>query len=121
MPRINAGELVTIAQRALEGAGANPRAASDTARALVAMDEQGLESHGVSRVPQYAGHLKSGRLDGRAEPRVAHSRGGALLVDAADGLAYPACTLAVAQAVERAREFGVAWASVTNSHHCGAV
>ena len=121
MPRISASELVAIAQRALERAGANPDAAAATARALVAMDEQGLESHGVSRVPQYAGHLKSGRLDGQAEPRVAHARGGALLVDAADGLAYPACALAVAQAVERAREFGVAWASVTNSHHCGAV
>ena len=28
-------------------------------------------------------------------------RGGALLVDAADGLAYPACALAVAEAVQR--------------------
>ena len=87
---------------ALEGAGANPHAAAATAEALVAMDEQGLESHGVSRVPQYAGHLKSGRIDGHAEPRVVRGRGGALLVDAADGLAYPACTLAVAEAVARA-------------------
>jgi (2R)-3-sulfolactate dehydrogenase (NADP+) len=121
MPRLSASELATIAQRALERAGANPTAAAATSRALVAMDEQGLDSHGVSRVPQYASHLTSGRLDGHAEPRVVRSRGGAVLVDAADGLAYPACALAVAEAVARAREFGVAWASVTNSHHCGAV
>jgi (2R)-3-sulfolactate dehydrogenase (NADP+) len=121
MPRISPTELVAIAQRALESAGANPDAAAATAQALVAMDEQGLESHGVSRVPQYAGHLKSGRVDGRAQPRVAQGRGGACVVDAADGLAYPACALAVAEAVKRAGEFGVAWASVTNSHHCGAV
>jgi (2R)-3-sulfolactate dehydrogenase (NADP+) len=121
MPWLTSSELTVLAQRALEGAGASRAAAAATAEALVAMDEQGLESHGVARVPQYAGHLKSRRIDGQAEPRVASERGAALLVDAADGLAYPACTLAVAEAVARARAFGVAWAGVTNSHHCGAV
>ena len=52
MPRVSASELIAIAQRALERAGASPDSAAATARALVAMDEQGLESHGVSRVPQ---------------------------------------------------------------------
>jgi (2R)-3-sulfolactate dehydrogenase (NADP+) len=121
MSRVTNSELTALAQRALEQAGATPAAAAATAEALVAMDEEGLESHGVSRVPQYAGHLRSGRIDGQAEPRVVTARGGALLVDAADGLAYPACRLAVAEAVERARSSGVAWAGVTNSHHCGAV
>jgi (2R)-3-sulfolactate dehydrogenase (NADP+) len=121
MPRIGAEELTAIAQTALERAGASPPAAADTARALVAMEEEGLDSHGVSRVPQYASHLRTGRIDGRAEPRVASARGGAVLVDAVDGLAYPACSLAMAQGIERAHEFGVAWASVTNSHHCGAL
>jgi (2R)-3-sulfolactate dehydrogenase (NADP+) len=121
MPRLTSSELTALAQRALEGAGASPAAAAATAAALVAMDEQGLESHGVSRVPQYAGHLRTGRIDGHAEPRVVSTRPGALLVDAADGLAYPACALAVAEAVARARNLGVAWAGVTNSHHCGAV
>jgi (2R)-3-sulfolactate dehydrogenase (NADP+) len=121
MPRISIDELVRIARGALERAGASPGAAASTAEALVAMDAQGLDSHGVARVPQYVGHLRNGRIDGRAEPKVVHARGGALLVDAADGLAYPACALAVSQAIERARAFGVAWATVANSHHCGAV
>jgi (2R)-3-sulfolactate dehydrogenase (NADP+) len=121
MPRLTSRELTILAERALEAAGASPAAAAATAAALVTMDEQGLDSHGVSRVPQYAGHLQTGRIDGRAEPRVVSSRGGSMLVDAADGLAYPACAFAVKQAIERAREFGVAWAGVTNSHHCGAV
>src|SRR5262245_35074977 len=121
MPRIMSDELVRLSARALERAGANPRAAADTAAALVAMEEQGLESHGVSRVPQYAAHLRHGRIDGRVEPRVTTARGGAVLVDAADGLAYPACALAVDEAMARVRTTGVSWAGVTNSHHCGAV
>ena len=43
----------------------------------------------------------------------------AVLVDAKDGLAFPACDLAVKEAVARAREYGVAFAGVTNSHHFG--
>jgi (2R)-3-sulfolactate dehydrogenase (NADP+) len=121
MPKIRSEELIRLARRALEQAGANPVAATQTAEALVAMDTQGLDSHGVSRVPQYAGHLRSGRVDGCAEPRVAHSKGAAVLIDAADGLAYPACALAVAEAVARARGLGVAFAGVANSHHAGAI
>lgn len=121
MPKIRIEELTRLARRALEQSGASAEAAAQTAEALVAMDAQGLDSHGVSRVPQYAGHLRSGRVDGHAEPKVAHSKGGAVLVDAADGLAYPACALAVAEAVARARELGVAFAGVANSHHAGAI
>jgi len=42
-----------------------------------------------------------------------------VLVDAADGLAFPACALAVGEAIARAREHGVAFAGVKNSHHFG--
>jgi (2R)-3-sulfolactate dehydrogenase (NADP+) len=85
----------------------------------VAADAQGLASHGVSRVPQYAAHLRLGRVDGKAVAKVARSKGAVVLVDAADGLAFPACALAVSEAIARAREHGVAFAGVTNSHHFG--
>jgi (2R)-3-sulfolactate dehydrogenase (NADP+) len=35
-------------------------------------------------------------------------------------LAFPACALAVKEAIKRARRYGVAFAGVTNSHHFGA-
>ncbi len=93
--------------------------AAITARALVDADAQGLSSHGVSRVPRYVSHLRNGRADGTAIARIVSSRGGAVLVDAKSGLAFPACALAVENAIERAREFGVSFAGVTNSHHFG--
>jgi (2R)-3-sulfolactate dehydrogenase (NADP+) len=40
-------------------------------------------------------------------------------VDAADGLAFPACALAVRKAIDRARTCGAAFAGVTRSHHFG--
>ena len=46
-------------------------------------------------------------------------RGGAALVDAKSGLAFLACAFAVDEAITRAREFGVSFVGVTNSHHFG--
>jgi (2R)-3-sulfolactate dehydrogenase (NADP+) len=120
MPQVALSELTALASHALERAGASPAMAEATALALVAADAQGLASHGVSRVPQYAAHIRLGRVDGAAVAKVARSKGGGVLVDAADGLAFPACALAVQEAIARAREHGVAFAGVTNSHHFGA-
>jgi (2R)-3-sulfolactate dehydrogenase (NADP+) len=119
MPHYTIASLTELATRALQRAGANPDMARATAAALVAADAQGLASHGVSRVPQYATHLANGRADGSAVPAVVRAKGAAVLVDARSGLAFPACALAVATAIERAREHGVAFAGVTNSHHFG--
>ena len=111
--------LEDLARRALQAAGASPAMAASTARALVGAEAQGLASHGLSRVPQYAAHLRNGRANGAAVPAIARERGGAVLVDAHEGLAFPACALAVDEAIRRVREHGVAFAAVTNSHHFG--
>jgi (2R)-3-sulfolactate dehydrogenase (NADP+) len=93
--------------------------AQATADALAAAEAEGLSSHGMARVPQYATHLRNGRANGAAVPVIARERGGAILVDAREGLAFAACKLAVGEAIRRARQFGVAFAGVTNSHHFG--
>ena len=102
-------------------AGANPVMAEATAQALVLAESQGLGSHGLSRVLQYATHLRNGRVNGNAVPQVLRQRGGALVVDAQEGLAFAACALAVEEAIAAARTHGVALAGVVRSHHCGVV
>ena len=119
MPRISEHDLRELAVRALRQAGAGDLMASTTAAALVDAELQGLPSHGMSRIPQYTTHLRNGRADGAANPTVVRSKGAAVLIDAHSGLAFPACALAVQEAITRAREFGVAFAGVTNSHHFG--
>lgn len=107
--------------QALQAAGAQPRMAEAAARSLVLAESQGLGSHGLSRVAQYAAHLRNGRVDGQAVPRIARERGGAVLIDAGEGLAFAACELAVHEAIARAEAHGVAFAGVTNSHHAGVI
>jgi (2R)-3-sulfolactate dehydrogenase (NADP+) len=121
MSRISMQELCGLVQRALQAAGANEAMAEATARALVLAEAQGIGSHGLSRVPQYATHLKNGRVNGAALPKVARERGGAVQIDAGEGLAFPACELAVREAIARAKLHGVAFAGVMNSHHAGVI
>ncbi|MCD6734213.1 MAG: Ldh family oxidoreductase [Burkholderiaceae bacterium] len=120
MPRLSVQRLNELAAGALERAGATAETARITAAALVAAEAQGLGSHGLARVAQYAAHLRHGRVDGDARARIVRDRAAACLVDAGEGLAFPACALAVSEAIARARAAGAAFAGVTRSHHFGA-
>ena len=120
MPLVSLKHLNGLVQAALKRAGASDETAAATAAALVSAEAQGLASHGLSRVAQYATHLRNGRADGTASPRVVNATAAACLVDAGSGLAFAACALAVREAIARAKVNGVAFAGVTNSHHFGA-
>ena len=61
----DAQALFQLAASALGHAGANPRMAQATARHLVAAEEQGLPTHGMSRVPFYCGMLRVSVRPGR--------------------------------------------------------
>ena len=113
--------LRSLVSQALQRAGATAAMADSTARALVLAEAQGLGSHGLSRVAQYATHLRNGRVNGAAVAQLLRQHGGALVVDAHEGLAFPACELAVRAAVAAAPSQGVVMAGVVRSHHCGVL
>ena len=117
--RITARDLERLIVRALERAGATRAMAAATAGALVTAELEGVGSHGASRVPQYCSHLRVGRADGSAVPVVTRDSRAACLVDAKQGLAFHACALAVREAIERAREYGVGFVAIANSNHFG--
>jgi (2R)-3-sulfolactate dehydrogenase (NADP+) len=119
--KLSLAEARALVAAELQRAGAGVAMAESTARALVLAESQGLGSHGLSRVAQYATHLRNGRVNAAAQAKVLRRKGGALVVDAEEGLAFPACELAVREAVAMAREQGVVFAGVVRSHHCGVV
>ena len=121
MAHLSLQDATELVVKALKKSGASDAMAAATARSLVLAEAQGLASHGLSRVPQYATHLKNGRANGNAVPVVLKRKGAALVVDAQQGLAFAACELAVREAVATARELGVCFVGVTNSHHAGVI
>ncbi len=121
MATISVERLVEITARALKRAGASKAMAQSTAQALVAAEAEGLGGHGLSRVALYCQHLKEGRANGKAKPKIIKRKGATALIDAGGGLAFLACALAVKEAITRAKKSGVSFVGVTNSHHKGAL
>ena len=120
MPKHNLETLEALATRALTVAGASRPMADATVRALMYAEARGLPSHGLSRVLQYTTHLRNGRANGTAVAKVSKGKPAACLVDADEGLAFPACELAITEAIARAKSAGACFVGVTNSHHFGA-
>src|SRR6266849_2959558 len=117
----DAQALFQLAVSALTRAGAHPSMAEATARHLLAAEEQGLPTHGMSRVPFYCGMLRKGRADGTAAPRLIADRGAVCLLDNADGLPYVTAQRAIEEVIQRARRNGIGFAGIRNSAHVGVL
>jgi (2R)-3-sulfolactate dehydrogenase (NADP+) len=112
-------KATSFVTRAFQTRGAARPVAISVARALVAAEADGLKGHGLQRVPTYLTMLKSGKAKGDAKPTTSRPRPGILVVDAADGFAYPAIDLALKKLPAIARKQGIAAAAITRSNHCG--
>ena len=118
--RVPADVLESWTVEVLEAAGVRPAYARDVARVLGYADLSGIDSHGIARLPAYVTMIGAGAIAADGEATV-HSDGGAVaLVDGHDLLGHPVTTLALGEAVDRARRFGVGWVNVRGSSHHGA-
>jgi len=114
-------DLFRLAKQALLNAGAHEAMAESTAQHLVRAEEQGLPTHGMSRVPFYCSMLRNGRADGRAKPSMAAEKAAVCLIDNADGLPYESAAWAIEEVIQRARRNGIGFAGIRNSAHVGVL
>lgn len=114
-------DLESILARALIAARTSPANAASVARALVQAEIDGQLGHGLSRVPSYAAQARSGKVDGHATPQWRQTRAGTAMVDVANGFAYPAFELAIAELPKLAATSGIAAAGFVRSHHAGVL
>jgi (2R)-3-sulfolactate dehydrogenase (NADP+) len=119
MPVLPLSELRPLAQAVLVRAGASDANAACVSEALVAAEADGLPSHGLARLPDYAAQLRSGKIDGKAVPTIEQVAAAALRVDAAHGFAQPAIDLGIRAALALAPRAGIVGAAITHSYHCG--
>ena len=119
--RIPFDELVALLEAIFRRGGCSDGVAAILAYNMAAAERDGSKSHGIFRVPGYLGSLKSGWVDGRAEPVVEDVAPGFLRVDGANGFALPAIATARDQLVAKTRSNGIAVLAVRNSHHFSAL
>jgi (2R)-3-sulfolactate dehydrogenase (NADP+) len=116
--QITVQKALTLALQALRGAGMPENAAQSCARALVLAEQDGLPSHGLSRLPFYLEQMATGKVDAQAEPEITVD-GAVVRVDARHGLAFAAIDAGLGPAMTVARQLGMAALAIGRSHHFG--
>src|SRR6185369_4450625 len=119
--KIGAGELEALIAAALVASRTADANARSVARGLAQAEIDGQKGHGLSRVPTYAAQARAGKVDGHATPVLRQTRPATVMIDVANGFAFPAIDLAVERLPALAGTSGIAAAGFVRSHHFGVV
>jgi hydroxycarboxylate dehydrogenase B len=112
-------DLVAFAAAVLRAIGADPEIAAEVARHLVGANLAGHDSHGVFRLIQYANQVEAGELVPDARPELRKEGPTLALFDARRGFGQWSTRKALEWSMTRAREHGVAAATIRHSMHAG--
>ena len=119
--RVDAGELLALVSAVFERCGMSGADAELLADSLVEADLRGTYSHGVLRVPEYVVKLTRDGVDPKGRPHVVRDSGACLVVDGGNSMGQIGTHFAMARAIERAGQTGIAAAAIRGSNHCGAM
>ncbi len=111
-------EIFEMTRAALVRHGAAEWIARHVADAVAKAEAVGNKICGLYYLESYCQQLETGRVRGDVEPEVRRLRPGAVHVDARFGFAQPAFARGLPEALEAARECGVASLAVGHAHTC---
>ena len=115
-------ERLTTALTALfERAGAEPAQAATCATHLVDAEVKGCDSHGAALAPVYLHWLAQGWLVPNQRLEIVHDRGAVIVTDGRRGLGQVVGGEAMALAVARARQSGIACVALRRAGHLGRI
>ncbi len=104
----------------LAGFGMPDDHVSITADIMVDADKRGIDTHGISCIPNYHERQKNNMITMDATITVVRESPVTALIDAGGGLGYVAAKHAMGMAIDKATSMGLAVVSVRNSAHYGA-
>lgn len=98
-----------------------PRAeAAICANVLMAADEFGFDSHGISRLkPIYYDRIKAGTQLAKTKIRVVKNSRATAVLDGGNGMGHVVAHRAMTLAIQKARQYGLGMVAVRNSTHFG--
>ncbi len=121
MPILSVSQARDLIRSALTGSGTSPENAAYFTEAILDTELSGLDGHGFYWLQYYCQHLLSGKVDGRAVPRVAALSDTSFRVDAAHGFAHPAIEAGFRRLIPAAKAHGVAAMGVYNSYNAATL
>jgi LDH2 family malate/lactate/ureidoglycolate dehydrogenase len=93
--------------------------AARVAECLLEAELRGLASHGVSRIPIYTRRLRLRLVNPRPDLKLTPLAPAAAHLDGGNGMGFIVASRAMAEAVERARAYGIGMVMAMNSNHFG--
>ena len=114
-------DIYSIAFDSLVNAGANEENAQAIAETVMNAERDGSCSHGLFRVPGYIASLKSGKVNGNADPKLNAVTAVSLHCDGDLGYAPLAHKRCLASLADAALKNGLAILSLTRTHHFAAL
>jgi LDH2 family malate/lactate/ureidoglycolate dehydrogenase len=117
--RIDRQELERFCAGVFAALGMPDGDAGVAARVLVAADASGIPSHGVGRMGRYVEGLSTGLMLPKAESVLVNEGPTTLVVDARGAMGAPVSVRTMDRVIEKAKEYGSAFACVRDSNHFG--
>jgi len=120
MPKVSSVRLQQIGEALLTAAGALPEEAAIVTRHLVASNLAGVDSHGVSRIPEYMDRLGKKHIVPGAPFQIKQETATTTVVDGNWGFGYVITEKTMQITIDKARASGgVAAATVAHQGHIG--
>jgi len=126
-PKPPAGVALTLAEardlafRALQNNGCDVDNAAAVADNMIEAERDICAAHGLFRLPWYVSSLRSGKVDGRAVPRLEQLAPGVTRLHGNRGFAPLGHRIGLPVLVQQARENGIAALAYVDMYHVGAL
>ena len=118
---LSLSEIHDLALEAFTQNGCDPQNAGALTRTVVAAERDGSHSHGLFRVPGYVASLRSGKVNGAADPQISNKSPVIVNANGDDGYAPLAIERGIPALAKAASEFGIAVMTLTHTHHFAAL
>jgi LDH2 family malate/lactate/ureidoglycolate dehydrogenase len=119
MDTYNESDLRQFCLDVLEGAGMIRENAEVVADSLLKANLEGVDSHGISRLPIYFRRFQDGRINVNPSVCMNEKSPSVLVVDGDNGLGHVVSSKAIHKGIRMAKESGVTAIAIKNSNHFG--
>lgn len=124
MPNVSVDHFRDFSNRLFQAAGANADEARIVTESLLFASLRGHDSHGAGHMPLYVqNYMGTGTfaINKNAKPRIVKETPATVALDADGGLGQKVCMDATEMVIQKAKNTGIAAATVGNNTHNGAL
>ncbi len=112
-------DLKRFCEHVLIKVGMSHENASVVADSLVKANLEGVDSHGISRLPIYVKRFNDRRINVNPDIKMTEQTASVLLVDGNNGLGHVVSYQAIVKGIEMAKQSGITAIAIKNSNHFG--